>query len=263
MVPEAGSGLGLLLILIAFVAGVGATAIGPGGIFLTIALFSLAALPPAEVAGTASALMVAAGIFGSLFYFRSGELKRRASRDIAVVLSFAGMLGGLAGSWLNSFVSAAQFGVALGTVAIGTGSVIVYQEWRGLAPHFGLDGKTWRSLAVLGMLGFGIGSVSGLVGVGGPVLAVPALVVLGMPMLTAIALAQAQSVFIAVFATAGYMARGTVAWPLVALVGAPLLAGVFLGWKIARRIDPRRLKVLLGVVLIAVGPYLAAGIYNG
>ncbi len=258
MVPEIGTGLALLLVLIAFLAGVGATAIGPGGIFLTIALFSLVALPPAEVAGTSSAVMVAAGVFGSLFYFRSGELRRRSGRDIALVLSLAGMLGGLAGSWLNSFVSAGQFGFLLGTVAVGTGSVIVYQEWRGLQPRFRLDGKTRASLIGLGLLGFGVGSTSGLVGVGGPVIAVPALVVLGMPMLTAIALAQAQSVFIAVFATVGYMVRGTVAWPLVALVGAPLLAGVFLGWKIARRIEPRRLKVLLGVVLIALGPYLAA-----
>lgn len=257
MTPEVGTGLGLLLILIAFLAGVGVTAIGPGGIFLTIALFSLVPLSPAEVAGTATTTMVAAGVAGSLFYIRSGELKPRFSRDVAFVLGLTGLLGGLAGSWLNTFVSARQFGILLGVVAMGIGAVIVYQEWRGLEPRFRIDMKTPIGRTALGTLGFGIGSVSGLLGVGGPVLAVPALVVLGMPMLTGIAVAQVQSVLIALFAAAGYAARGAVAWPLAALVGAPLLVGVCLGWMIARRVEPRRLRIVLGVVLIALGPYLA------
>ena len=42
---------GALLMAIAFLAGVGITAIGPGGIFLTIALLTLGQLPPAGVAG--------------------------------------------------------------------------------------------------------------------------------------------------------------------------------------------------------------------
>jgi uncharacterized membrane protein YfcA len=37
------------------------------------------------------------------------------------------------------------------------------------------------------------------------------------------------------------------------LVGFPLLAGVVVGWKIAHLIDPARLKVALGAVLVVVG----------
>ena len=40
------------------------------------------------------------------------------------------------------------------------------------------------------------------------------------------------------------------------LVGIPLLIGVVGGWWVARRTDPALLKIILGVVLIAVGGYL-------
>lgn len=257
MVAEVTPGVELLLILIAFLAGVGVTAIGPGGIFLTIALYSLTSLPAAVVAGTASATMVAAGTVGSLGYILSGELRRRSSWQVALILGAAGILGGLAGSWLNTFVSEAGFGALLGTLAAGAGAVILRQEWRGLEPRYRLDVQSAAGRIVLAALGLGIGIASGLLGVGGPVLAVPALVVLGVPLLSGIAVAQVQSVAIALFATVGYSVRGTVAWPLAALVGIPLLVGVLVGWVLARRIEPRRLKISLGLVLIALGPYLA------
>lgn len=252
------AGLALLLILVALIAGVGVTAVGPGGIFLTIALFALAPLSPAEVAGTASATMVVVGLFGSAIYYLSGELKQPAIRQISIILSVSGIVGGLVGSWLNSFITSAnQFAVMLGVAAMAAGAVIIYQEWRGLQPRFRIGPKTWTGRAVLGGLGLCIGAASGLLGVGGPVLAVPALVVLGMPILSAIAVAQVQSVFVALFATAGYVLRGAVEWPLALLVGTPLLVGAFLGWKIAKRIDPRQLKLLLGSILMVIGPILA------
>jgi uncharacterized membrane protein YfcA len=120
-----------------------------------------------------------------------------------------------------------------------------------------LDVTTREGQIVLGILGFVLGIASGLLGVGGPVIAVPALVLVGVPMLLAVGVAQVQSIFIAVFATTGYLAQGNVSIPLAVLVGTPLLVGVVAGWKVAHLIDPNRLKVALGVVLFTVGPYLA------
>jgi uncharacterized membrane protein YfcA len=110
---------------------------------------------------------------------------------------------------------------------------------------------------VVASVGFAVAVASGIVGVGGPLLAVPLLVALGMPVLSALAAAQAQSVVIATAGTAGYLAAGAIDWPLAALVGVPELAGVLLGWVLARALPTRTLTYVLIVSLFGLAPYLA------
>ena len=108
-------------------------------------------------------------------------------------------------------------------------------------------------------IGLGVGLPGGLLGVGGPVLAVPLMIVVGVPMLLAVALAQVQSVFIAAFATWGYALQGAIDWWLAVLVGVPLLVGTLLGWWIAQRVAPERLRGALAWVLMGLGLYLLLG----
>ena len=70
-------------------------------------------------------------------------------------------------------------------------------------------------------------------------LAVPLFVALGVPVLSALAAAQVQSIVIAGVGSLGYLAAGTIDWPLAVLVGVPELAGVLLGWRIARAVPAR------------------------
>lgn len=245
------------LIVIAFLAGVGITTLGPGGIFLTIALYALTTLPSATIAGTAQVAFVATGVVGSFAYATSGEFAERASVTLMVVLSAASIVGAFGGALLNAAVSRGLFGLLLGTVASLTGAIILYRERRGFMPLRRLDVETGRGKGWLALLGVVLGGLSGLLGVGGPVLAVPALVLVGVPMLTAVAVAQVQSVFIAAFAALGYVAQGAISWRLASVLGVPLVGGVVVGWRVAYRVDPERLKVALGVVLLLVGPYLA------
>lgn len=247
----------LLLVSVAFLSGIGITTIGPGGIFVTIALYSLTPLASSQVAGTAHATFVATGLVGSVAYLRSGEMRTGEGRELAVVLSASSVLGALAGAYVNALVPRAVFGGLLGGVAMLVGGVILYRVRRGFSPVYDLEIGTSTGRAVLGVLGFGLGVASGLLGIGGPVLAVPALVLVGVPMLLAVGVAQVQSIFIAAFATAGYALQGAVLLPLAVVVGVPLLLGVVVGWKVAHVVDPNRLKGALGVVLLGVGPYLA------
>jgi uncharacterized protein len=246
-----------VLVVIAFVSGIGITTIGPGGIFVTIALYSLTSLSSGEVAGTAHAMFIATGVVGSVAYLYSGEMRTGEGRALAIVLSVSSVLGALAGASVNAYVSRGVFGALLGGVAMAVGAIILYRERRGFAPLVDLDPLERSGQFALGGLGFVLGVASGLLGIGGPVLAVPALVLAGVPMLLAVAVAQVQSIFIATFATVGYALQETVIVPLVIALGIPLLAGVVAGWKVAHLVDPARLKVALGIVLLGVGPYLA------
>ncbi|MBZ6493951.1 sulfite exporter TauE/SafE family protein [Natrinema longum] len=247
----------LLLVSIAFFSGIGITTIGPGGIFVTIALYSLTPLTSSQVAGTAHATFIVTGLVGSAAYVYSGEMDTGEGRAIAIILSATSVFGALVGAYVNSFVSRSLFGLLLGGVAMAVGGIVLYRERRGFRPSYDLEPLTRSGRIVLGALGFVLGVCSGLLGIGGPVLAVPALVLVGVPMLLAVAAAQVQSIFIATFAASGYFLQGNVSVPLAVVIGTPLLLGVVIGWRVAHTIDPERLKVVLGVVLLGVGPYLA------
>jgi len=246
-----------LLVAIAFVSGIGITTIGPGGVFVTIALYSFTSISAGEVAGTAHATFIATGVVGTLTYVHSGEMSSEESRIVAVILSATSVVGALCGAYVNSHVSRSGFGFLLGGAMIAVGGTILYREWGEFNSPYAVDVTTQTGRTVVGVLGFVLGGCSGLLGVGGPVLAVPALVLFGVPMLLAVAVAQMQSIFIATFATAGYVLQGNVSWPLATIVGVPLIAGTVVGWKVAHLVNPARLKAGLGVTLVAIGPYLA------
>ncbi|SFL14014.1 hypothetical protein SAMN04487950_2687 [Halogranum rubrum] len=248
-------GLAAVLVFVAFFAGIGITAVGPGGIFLTVALFALTPVAPATVVGTASATFVATGLLGTATYVRSGELSDATGWRLAAVLSATGIVGALLGVRLNDILPTDLFGILLGVFVSATGLLI---WWRTrTSTDVTLDPTTRRGTLVTAGLGLFVGVAGGLLGVGGPVLAVPLLVASGVPLLAAVGAAQVQSVFIAAFATAGYLVRDAVSVELAVLVGVPELAGVVVGWWVAHHVDETRLKQVLAAVLVVVGPYIA------
>ncbi|MER7399593.1 sulfite exporter TauE/SafE family protein [Streptomyces sp. NPDC000151] len=246
----------VLLALFGLAAGVGITAVGPGGVLATVGLFVLTDLSPAQVAGTAIVTHVATGMLGTAAYVRSGELREPRTRRTAGVLAGAAVLGTPLGVLANTLFSGRAFGLLLGAFVALVGGLVWYRERRA-AP----TGAAYPSDWVTALLGFGVAVASGVFGVGGPMLTVPLLVALRMPVLAALAVAQVQSVVIATAGTLGYVAHGAVDWPLAALVGVPELAGVLIGWRIARALPSRTLKTGLVLALFALAPYLA--LYGG
>jgi uncharacterized membrane protein YfcA len=245
-----------LLVALSLFAGVGITAVGPGGIFITIALVALTDLPPAVVVGTASATFVATGLVGAESYRRSGELDSRSGKRMAVVLSLTGLGGALVGVRLNALIDEAMFSVLLGVFVSLTGVLVFYRTRYG-PTRSDYDVMTPGGTLGVAAIGAFVGISGGLLGVGGPVLAVPLLVAIGVPMLIAVGVAQVQSVFVAAFATVGYLAQDAVSWPLVIAIGIPELLGVVAGWKIAQSIDAKILTRVLAILLLALGPYIA------
>lgn len=240
------------LIVVAVAAGIGITTVGPGGVFVTAALYGLTELSAAAVAGTASATFVGTGLVGSSVYVRSGELMTGAAREAAAILSMTGIVGALAGTRANLAMSDRLFGYMLAVFLASVGVLLVYRELVGIAPGGLLGGTVRQRRVVLAVVGTGIGVLGGMLGVGGPVVAVPVLVALGMPMLRAVAVAQVQSIFLALFATIGYLTVGAVDLGVAVLIGVPQLLGVVAGWQIAHLVPPRRLRIALTIVLVGV-----------
>lgn len=243
------------LAVIGLVGGVGISAVGPGGVLPTIGLFALTPLAPAAVAGTAIATNIGAGVAGTVAFAASGQLRDRATRRKAVLLAVAAVVGTPPGVLANTHVSKKLFGVLLGVFAVVV-AVLVWQRGRREAAAGAARGRH-PSAGVVLAVGVGVGLVSGLLGLGGPMLSVPLLLALGVELLAALAAAQVQSVVIATVGTIGYAVHGSVEWPLVALIGLPVLVGVVVGWRIAQALPTATLRTVLVVVLLLLAPYLA------
>ena len=248
----------LVLVVVSVFAGIGCTTTGAGGIFVTIALFAFTPLSSAEVAGTAHVVFAAVGVIGAIGFARSGELLESDGRLLAAVLSASSVLGALAGAGLNAYVSRRLFSAVLGILAGTTGLVLCYGQRRDLPSVAAVDATASGGRLVFGIVGLALGLASGLAGIGGPILAVPALVTLGVPLLLAVGVAQVQAIFISGFAAGGYHLQGAISPFFASLTGIPTVVGAVAGWLIAHRVDPDRLELLLGVLLVPVGAYLIA-----
>jgi uncharacterized membrane protein YfcA len=247
------TGVLVLLAIIGFVGGIGISAVGPGGVLPTIGLFALTPLAPAAVAGTAIATNIACGIAGTAAFTASGQLRDAATRRIALILAAAAVVGTPPGVLINTHVSKKLFGVLLAVFALVTAWLV---WWRGRRVETAGPVRQ-PSTAVVALVGLAVGLVSGVLGLGGPMLSVPLLLVLSVGVLEALAAAQVQSIVIATVGTIGYAVHGSVDWGLVAVIGIPELAGVLLGWRIARALPTPTLRWVLIVVLLALAPYLA------
>ncbi|MFF9351937.1 sulfite exporter TauE/SafE family protein [Streptomyces sp. NPDC014734] len=244
----------LVLALFGLAGGIGITAVGPGGVLPTIGMFLFAGLSPAGVAGTAIATHVATGLVGTTAYIRSGQLRDPGTRRTAMLLAATALVGTPVGVLLNHAVDGRGFGILL-ALAVAATAVLVWMRER----RAGADdaASTHVGTARAAALGLAVSAAAGLFGLGGPMLSVPLLVVCGVPVLSALAAAQAQSVVIASVGTVGYVLTDAVDWPLVLIVGVPELAGVLIGWKIAHAVPARQLKTILVCTLLLLAPYLA------
>ena len=244
----------VLLGVLGLVCGIGITAIGPGGVLATVALFTMTSLNPAQVAGTAIVTHIAAGLLGTAAYARSGQFDDPHTRRTAGLVAGSAMLGTPVGVLINTVVSGRIFGLLLGVFVFAVALLVWYRDCR---PQKTGQADGRPGAVLLGPLGLAIAAAAGMFGIGGPMLTVPLLVALRVPALSALAAAQAQSVVVAGVGSLGYLYQGAINWPLAALVGVPELVGVLLGWAIARALPTRSLRYALIAALLGLAPYLA------
>ena len=105
--------------------------------------------------------------------------------------------------------------------------------------------------------GIGVGVLTGLVGVGGGFLIVPALVLLsGIPMKVAIGTSLVIVAAKSYSGFAGYFGAVPVDWTIMALFTTVTVAGSFVGTRIAHRFSQATLKRSFGIFLVFVASYI-------
>ena len=235
--------------------GVSLGLLGSGGSILTVPVL-------VYLIGQDEKLAIAGSLFivGSIAMAGSLQYLRARLIDWHSVATFG--IPGMVGTWLGAVIAAFVSGVLqLALFAV----VMLLASWLMLRPITLPDVEhepraTWK----IALDGLAVGIVTGLVGVGGGFLIVPALVLLGgLSMHRAIA---TSLVIIALKSYSGFykyldvLASESLAldWPVLGLVTALGIGGSVAGSRLAKRMDQRRLKHWFGYFLVVMGIYILA-----
>jgi uncharacterized membrane protein YfcA len=245
--------IAVFLIVVAFVAGIGATTLGPGGVFLTAALVAFTPYTPGTIAGVMSVVLLVGSLVGVIAYRQSGELATPSGRKLVLALGSTSAIGALVGSQANALLSLDGYSSGLGACLLFVGVLLVYLERTGDGVVLNADPSSASGIGIISVIGGSVGIVSGLFGVGGPVLSVPLLIIVSLPVRTAVAASQSMSVLITGTATISYLYRGAISVELLFLVGLPLWIGAVCGWVISQRVESKLLQRTLAYVIGLVG----------
>lgn len=248
----------ILLFILGISAGVlsGMFGIG-GGIVIVPVLVALFGQPfPNAVAASLAALMMPVGLLAVMAYYRAGKLKIRIAAPIAVGLVFGGLIG--AGVALNLPVTTMQRLYAL---------FLLYVSWRFIEPRKWLterrNGSTvaatseapvtlaWYFLLLVGLVA---GVISGMFGVGGGIVMVPALVTLlrfDQKLAVGTSLA-AMLPPVTLGSVLSYYQSGLLDVPMAAFIALGLIGGSFIGARIALGLPEKTVKRLYGLFLLVV-----------
>jgi uncharacterized membrane protein YfcA len=229
------------------VVGVLIGSVGIGGVLLTPALTYLAGFDVHVAMGTSLCAFLFTGIVGTAAYARRGTLEWASG----IRLSLGAVPGALLGAWANGLLSQTALKLILAVLLVATGVQAVAGARDSGAPVRRLGNGT------LAVVGLGIGFGSALTGTGGPVLVVPALLLLGVPALVAVGMSQLAQLPVAGFGTLGFLLYGEVDLLAGIGLGALAAAGVVAGARIAHAVPAATLRRLVAIACIGAGVAIA------
>ncbi len=218
--------------------------VGIGGVILVPILVYVAAVPlPTAIAAAMFAFLVS-GIVGLYAFAKPGTVDWRTTGWLCLGAAPAAFVG----ARLVSVVPEAVIELAIGALTAAAGI-------HALARHGGTARDHAPALAApsLAATGTVTGLASAITGTGGPLVLVPALVWLDVPVLSAIASAQAIQLPIAAAATGSNVLGGTLDVMLGLTLGCGIALGTAAGAKAAHALPTARLRKVVAALLVVVG----------
>jgi uncharacterized membrane protein YfcA len=223
--------------------------LGGGGSILTVpALVYLVGQAPQAAVTTSLAIVGANSLAGAVFHHRQGELNWK----VAVLFGGAGMVSAYIAAGFSKFLSPIWLLIAFGVLMLVIGILMYFQKGKTNQIYQEMP-KWWVSL----ITGAGVGLLTGVLGVGGGFLIVPALVMLvGLPMDQAVA---TSLVIIAANSFAGLMGHistGTFDIPLTITFVLAGIVGTLAGTRLTGRLSARWLRRIFALFVIILGIFL-------
>jgi hypothetical protein len=227
--------------------------LGGGGSILTVPVFVyVLGFDPKDAIAMSLPVVGATSLVGAMSHWRSGNVQVRT----ALLFGVVAMVGSfLAARFLAPLMSGA-LQLALLAIVMLVAAVSMFRSAGRTRPG---DATPERQLALplLGGVALLVGAMTGIVGIGGGFLIVPALVLLArVPMKEAIG----TSLLVIAMNTAsgylGYAGRTTMAWGFLAVFTLIAIVGILAGSRLVRYVSQAQLKRAFAVFLIAVGGFV-------
>lgn len=195
------------------------------------------------------AVVGATSAVGAAGHWRAGNVDVRTGTAFGAVA----MAGTCAGTRLAAFVSGTTQLAIFGVVML-VAAVSMFRGRRTPSPSGSHSAGTAMSLVMLE--GSVVGLLTGLVGVGGGFLIVPALVLLALPMSKAVGTSLLIIAANCVVGFYGYLGQVPLTWTSMALVTAGTLPGIALGTYLHRFVPQDKLRRGFAVFLLLVAAFI-------
>jgi uncharacterized membrane protein YfcA len=254
--------LAVAAVSVAILAGFLAAIAGLGGGFLYVPILVLLfGLDPISAVGTSLVVIICSTLTASISYFRQGRIFFRSALFMILPSSICAILGASLTAVLTGVVVALLFSVVVGILSLK----LLYQDFplvqalkRGpsyeetCSDSFSITVKNRFYYANYLMWGSIAGFASGLTGIGGGVINVPAMVTAGMPVHYAVATSTVVVLFTSaagagIHATLGHINPG---YALFLSLGGVI--GSYAGTQAMPRIPEHFLRKGVGVLLACV-----------
>lgn len=218
--------------------------LGGGGSILTVpALVYLIGQTPQMAVTTSLAIVGANSAIGAYFHNKQGSLNWR----VALIFGGVGMVLAYAAAGISKGLSPDVLMVAFALLMLVIGIVMLTRRQTEREPDAPL------SLRKVIISGAGVGLLTGLLGVGGGFLIVPALVMLvGLPIQQAVA---TSLVVIAMNSAAGFLGHLdalSIDFTLISVFVGAGIAGTFAGARVAKRLPAHLLRQMFAIFVIAL-----------
>ncbi|MGE7696326.1 sulfite exporter TauE/SafE family protein [Lysinibacillus sp. NPDC094177] len=260
-----------VLVIIALLSGLIGALVGLGGgvilvpatLYIGLNLGMIPDITPQKVVGLSVVMMIFTGLASTLSYMKSKTVDYKSGW-----IFFIGSIPGtMLGAWVNKGLDLPSFNLYFGILLIILATILLVRdrlkpvEWfvkKGMKLEFeDREGNTfvygypiWFAI----VLTFAIGFASGLFGIGGGSMIVPAMIILFLfPPHVAVATSMFMVFLSSIVNSASHIYLGHVPW----LYTIPVIPGAYIGAKLGaalnKRIKSDTLVVALRVILLLLG----------
>jgi uncharacterized membrane protein YfcA len=260
---------------------------GVGGGFLITPLLIFYNVPPAIAVATGANQVVASSISGAITHFRRGTIDLK----LGTVLLLGGLLGATVGIWIFSALRALgqlDLVISLLYVALLTsvGGLMMWESVNAIrrarrnetvtvkrAQHNWVHrlpfkmrfkkSKIYLSVIPVAGLGFGVGVLTSVMGVGGGFIMVPAMIyLLRIPTSVVVGTSLFQIIFVSTYSTiVQAVANHTVDIVLAFILMLSGVVAAQYGVRVGQKLKAEQLRALLAFLILAVGLRLAIDLF--
>jgi uncharacterized protein len=226
---------------------------GGGGSILTVPIFVyVLGYDPKLAIAMSLPVVGVTSLVGAIGHWRAGNVQLRAAGLFGVIA----MVGAYGGAKLGGLLNG-QVQLSILALVMLVAAAMMFRS-AGRTPAAGSEPAA-RDMPVhlLVPVALSVGVLTGLIGIGGGFLVVPALVILARtPMKQAVGTSLLVIAMNSVSGFAGYLGQVEVPWSFMAGFTAVAVAGILAGTYLVRFVSQRALKQAFAAFLIVMGSFI-------